>query len=145
MERSETRLEVRLSDVDAFGVVWHGRYISYFEAGRTDLLRRFGLSAAQLKEEGFFPAIVSFQCDLLSPARDEQSLVVRCWPEPSEAARLTLRYEIVREDDGELVVRGTTTQVLIDSRGVLLYRFPPAVKERVEALLSALDGGGESG
>ena len=85
MERSDTRIQVRLSDVDAFGVVWHGRYISYFEAGRTDLLQRFGLSAAQLKDEGFFPAMVSFQCDLLSPARDEQSLVVRCWPEPSEA------------------------------------------------------------
>ena len=49
---SETRVTVRLSEVDPFGVVWHGNFVSYFEVGRTRLLGRLGLSAARLKAEG---------------------------------------------------------------------------------------------
>lgn len=135
MPEFETCLKVRLSEVDPFGVVWHGRFISYFEAGRTDLLARFGLSAAQLREAGYFPAIVRYECDLLAPARDEESLIVRSWPERSEAARLALHYEITREAGGEIVAKGSTTQVLLDSRGVLLYRFPAEIQKSVDALL----------
>ena len=133
----ETRVTVRLSEVDSFGVVWHGRYVSYFEMGRTDLLKRFGLSAAQLRKAGYFPAIVQFRCDLLAPGREEETLLVRVLPERSEAAKLTLRYEIIREEGKEVVARGSTTQVLLDSRGVLLYKFPPEIREKVDALLQS--------
>lgn len=133
MELNEVQLKVRLSEVDSFGVVWHGRYVTYFEVGRTALLERFGLSAAQLREGGYFPAIVHLQCEMISPARDEQILRVRTRPEPSETAKLILSYEISREE-GAIVARGVTTQVLLDSRGVLLYRFPPDVQEKVDLL-----------
>jgi acyl-CoA thioester hydrolase len=137
MRGEETRVRVRLSETDLFGMVWHGRYVSYFEVGRTALLGRFGLSASRLHERGLHPAIVRFDCELLAPARDEEVLVIHCRPEACEAAKLVLRYEITRESGGEVIARGSTTQVLLDSRGVLLYRFPPDIQEQVDKLLSS--------
>ena len=135
MRFHETPLRVRLSEVDAFRVVWHGRYVEYFEVGRTDMLEGYGLTAAGLGEAGFFPAVVRMECDLLSPARDEDRLVIRSRPERHDSAKLTIRYEIVRQGSGEAIARGRTTQVLLDERGVLLYEFPEAIASRVQTLL----------
>ena len=132
-----TPVEVRLSEVDAFGVVWHGRYVEYFEVGRTDLLRRHGLSAADLRASGYFPAVVHLECDLLATAHLEERLIVRSRPIREETAKLSIQFEIGRAEGAEIVARGRTTQVLLDSRGVLLYRFPEGVAEKVEALLAA--------
>lgn len=139
MDHHETRLVVRLSEVDAFGMVWHGRYWAYCEVGRTDLLKRHGLSASQLREAGYHPAIVRMECDLLAPAREEEVLVVRTHPVRSDAAKLEIRYEIARGDGGEPVARASTTQVLLDSRGVLLYKFPPDIGEKIESLLGSFE------
>jgi len=50
MRYHETPLQVRFHEVDTYGVVWHGHYIGWFEAGRNDLTERFHLGPLQLKE-----------------------------------------------------------------------------------------------
>jgi acyl-CoA thioester hydrolase len=139
VDHHETRVTVRLSEVDSFGMVWHGRYWAYCEVGRTDLLRRHGLSAAQLREGGYHPAIVRMECDLLAPAWEEEILIVRTRPVRSDAAKLEIRYDVIREDGRETLARASTTQVLLDGRGVLLYRFPPEIGERIESLLGTFE------
>ena len=40
MKYHETSLQVRFYEVDAYGVVWHGHYVGWFETGRNDLTQQ---------------------------------------------------------------------------------------------------------
>lgn len=42
----------RYSETDQMGVVYYGNYAAYFEVGRVELLRKLGVSYAQLEADG---------------------------------------------------------------------------------------------
>ena len=41
---SEIEIDIRFSETDAMGVVWHGNYLKFFEDGREAFGKEFGLS-----------------------------------------------------------------------------------------------------
>ena len=49
---AEARVRVRYAETDQMGVVWHGNYILYFEAARTEALRACGGSYRELEARG---------------------------------------------------------------------------------------------
>ena len=44
-------LRVYFEDTDAGGVVYHSRYLNFFERARTELLRTSGVSMTELKND----------------------------------------------------------------------------------------------
>ena len=135
----ETPLRVRLSEVDSFGVVWHGNYVKYFEVGRTDLAREFGLTAQAIKDLGYFPPVVAFSCKCMESAKDDDELTIRTRPRPLiEAAKISFDHEVCR-NDGTVLARGHTTQVILDERNVMLYHLPDEIRSRLERLIDSLE------
>ena len=56
---NRTRVKVRFSEVDSMHIVWHGRYVSYFEDGRESFGLEFpGLGYMDIYENGFTAPIV---------------------------------------------------------------------------------------
>jgi acyl-CoA thioester hydrolase len=47
--RSSSTVRVRYAETDQMGVAYHGNYFAWFEVGRTDLLRQFGLTYKELE------------------------------------------------------------------------------------------------
>lgn len=67
-------------DTDAGGVVYHARYLHFFERARSDWLRRLGFAQRELREtEGCLFAVTRMALEFLSPARldDELEITVR--------------------------------------------------------------------
>ena len=54
---------VRFSDVDAMGVVWHGRYANLFEQANEEIGRSCGLSYDDFKRERLLAPIVQLHVD----------------------------------------------------------------------------------
>jgi acyl-CoA thioester hydrolase len=52
------RLRVRFAETDAMGVVHHGRYLPYLEAGRVEFLRHLGHPYTAWREEGIDAAVL---------------------------------------------------------------------------------------
>ena len=50
--------EVRFSEVDSMGVVWHGHYAMYFEDAREAFGAKYGLEYLMMYGKGFLPARV---------------------------------------------------------------------------------------
>ena len=50
----------RYSETDQMGVVYYGNYAAYFEVGRVELLRKLGISYAQLEADGTMLPVVHF-------------------------------------------------------------------------------------
>lgn len=51
-------------DVDSLKVVWHGRYVKYFEDARTALLEKIGCSYQKITEFGFALPVVSMDINI---------------------------------------------------------------------------------
>ena len=133
MRFHETRLQVRFNEVDSYNVVWHGHYVAWMEVGRNDLAGRFGMDAAQLTELGFLGPVVSLEVKYLSPARFKDEILVRTSLRPTETATLVFLNEIVTAD-GRRLATGVTTHALTDRQGVMQFRLPEVIAERLDNL-----------
>jgi len=88
MKYHETPLQVRFYEVDAYGVVWHGHYVGWFEAGRNDLTQRYQMGPLQLKERHLLAPVVDLNCQFKLPATFDRSLIIQTTMERTEVAKL---------------------------------------------------------
>jgi len=139
MRYHETPLQVRFHEVDSYSVVWHGHYISWFEVGRNDLTERFGLGPPQLREHPLLAPVVELTCQFKFPAVFGDRLLVQTTMERTEVAKLIFRYRVLHQEKGKVLSTGSTTHVLTDPAGTLLYRVPPDVLEKIEAMRRYLE------
>jgi acyl-CoA thioester hydrolase len=139
MKYHETPLQVRFYEVDAYGVVWHGHYIGWFEAGRNELTKHFQIGPLQLKEMNLLAPVVELTCQFKLPATFGDSLVIQTTMERTEVAKLIFHYRVLHKENGKLLATGSSTHVLTDLSGTLLYRVPPEVLERIEAMRAYLE------
>lgn len=138
MRYHETRLQVRFNEVDSYNVAWHGHYVAWMEVGRNDLAGRFGMDARQLAELGFLGLVVSLEIKYLRPARFKEEIVVRTSLRPTEAATLVFVNEIVAAD-GRKLATGVTTHALTDLNGVMQFKLPAVISERLDKMVQWLD------
>jgi acyl-CoA thioester hydrolase len=117
-------------DTDAGGVVYHARYLAFFERGRTEFFRERGLSVGELASAGRVFPVVHLEIDYRAPAVLDD--LVRVENEVLEVGRtsFTLGQKVVRALDGKLLAAGKVTLVCV-SPGMKAKRLP-------EELLSAL-------
>lgn len=123
--------DVRFPEVDSYGVVWHGHYVLYLEVARNALCAAAGITPADALRHGYKVPITRFELSLKRPARLDDRLEVRTTLRESEAAKLTLDYEIRRLLRRELLATGMTEQVLLNPSGELLLSLPVPVRELV--------------
>jgi len=139
MKYHETTIQVRFYEVDAYSVVWHGHYVGWFEVGRNELTEKFDMGPLQLKEKNLLAPVVELNCEYKFPATFGESLLVQTTMERTEVAKLIFHYRVLSQRDGKVLATGSTTHVLTDFNGNLLYRVPPEVLERIEEMRKYLE------
>lgn len=99
-------MRVRFVETDLMGIVHHGTYLTYFEAGRVDFLHRRGVSYEQWTREGIHLPVVEANLRYRKAARFDDRLVVvsTC----AELTRVTVRFTYRIERSGELLCEGFT-------------------------------------
>ncbi|MEE4331080.1 MAG: tol-pal system-associated acyl-CoA thioesterase [Wenzhouxiangella sp.] len=114
-------------DTDAGGVVYHARYLHFFERARSDWLRELGFPQQVLREESrrVF-AVTRMDTRFLAPARLEDELAVSVLVERLRAASVVFRQTARRLGDGELLATAEVHAACLDSDS-----FKPARAPRV--------------
>ncbi len=139
MRYHEIPLQVRFHEVDAYGMVWHGHYIGWFEVGRNGLTERFKMGPLQLKEKELLAPVVELTCQFKLPATFREPLIIQTTMERTEVAKLIFHYRVLHQENGKVLATGSTTHVLTDLKGNLLYRVPPDVLQRIEEMRKYLE------
>lgn len=111
-----TRIRVRLSETDAFGVVYYANYLVYFDVARLELLRRARVVELLSKEKLNFVA-ASATCNYLAPARFNDLLNLRVRVVGIGESSVTYGHEILRTKDSTKVATGRVIDVMVDSKG----------------------------
>jgi len=138
MRYHETSITVRFNEIDAYRVAWHGHYVAWMEIGRNALSGQFGLDAEQLSADGFLGPVVDMELKFLRPARFNDLVTIRTRLRPSETATLVFETVIVGPDNRKLLT-GLTSHALTDLDGVLQFRIPPLLAERLERMRAWLE------
>lgn len=111
----EIEFRVRYQETDAMGVVHHSNYLTWFEMGRTEMLRASGGSYRQMEEQGHFLVIYKAECKYSRPAKYDDLLRLRTTLTRVTAAKIEHQYEVFRGED--LLAQGHTVLACVDRRG----------------------------
>ena len=113
----DLEIRVRYQETDAMGVLHHANYLTYFEMGRTELLRAAGFTYKQIEADGLYMVIVRVECRYRRPARYDDLLRLRTTTKRATAARIDHEYQLYRGD--ELLAEAETTLACVDRQGAL--------------------------
>lgn len=129
MLSAEKSLEVRFSEVDMMGVVWHGAYPIYLEDAREAFGAKYGLSYHKYIEENIFAPIVDMHISYKRPLRYGATALVRITYRPTESAKIIFDYEIVDPKDNTVYLTASTVQVFMDRQYNLMWEAPAFYEE----------------
>lgn len=102
-------------DTDAGGVVYHARYLAFFERGRTEYLRDRGLSVLRLHEEGRLFPVVRMEIDFCYPARLDDMVRVQTELVTVGKSSFVMQQRLLRAADAKLLAEGQVTLVCVDT------------------------------
>jgi acyl-CoA thioester hydrolase len=117
---------VRFEEVDPLGIVWHGRYPSYFEDARVALGDLFGSGYMDLYQQGIAAPIRKMHLDYHRPLRFQEEFTIEGILHWSDAVRLNHEF-IIRNGAGEVATTGYTVQMLMDRQDNVLLVPPPSL------------------
>jgi acyl-CoA thioester hydrolase len=95
------------------GVVYHAHYLVWCEIARTDYIRRFGATYAQLEREGTMLAVTEANVRYLAGARYDDLITVEATLERVQSRLLTFSYQIYRDEPQPRALLATATTRLI--------------------------------
>ena len=113
----KTEIRVRYQETDPMGFLHHANYFTFFEIGRTELLRAMGTDYRRMEEEGLLVVVVKADCRYRRPARYDDLLKVRTTVNRVTPAKIEHEYLVLR--DGIHLATGRVVLALVDREGVV--------------------------
>lgn len=123
---SVTEIRVRFCETDLMGIVHHGSYLVYFEAGRVEWLRRRGVTYADWASEGVHLPVVEAHVGYKAPSRFDDLLRVETMLTELRSVSLKFVYTIRRGETA--IAEGWTRLACIDGAHKLL-RIPDPMRD----------------
>lgn len=92
-------IRVYYEDTDAGGVVYHARYLHFFERARTEFLRELQFSQQEmLADTGIAFVVRKASLDYRLPARLDDLLTVETEIESMSAAAINFKQTLIKQD-----------------------------------------------
>ena len=131
---TETPLIVRYAETDRMGVVHHSNYPIWFEAGRTDFIKKMGMPYSLIEENGAMLPLLELKCTFKSFARYEDEIVVRTHIKDHTGTRLLFHYEVCKAGESRVLTEGETLHVWTDSslKPVNIKKYRPEIHKLIE-------------
>ncbi len=114
---SQTSFIVRYAETDQMGVVHHSNYAVWFEAGRTDFIRKMGLPYSKIEENGAMLPL----------------LIVKTSIKDCTGTRLLFHYEVFKAGSDKPITEGETMHCWTDSslKPVNIKKFRPEIFDMI--------------
>jgi acyl-CoA thioester hydrolase len=112
-----TQVRVIYADTDKMGVVYHAKYLEYFEIARNELLREIGFPYKYLEERGVFLPLIEANIKYVRPAQYDDLLTIQTIiaQDPQKFLRFRISCEIYLA--GQLITSGQTVHVISSAQG----------------------------
>lgn len=100
-------------DTDQMGVVYYANYFTFFERGRTEMLRSVGFPYSRMEQLGFFLPVTEAKCRYFAPARYDDLVTLRSTV--LELGRVRLRIGTQVRLNDKVLVSGEVTLASVNT------------------------------
>ena len=121
-----TDIDVKFSEADPLGIVWHGHFIRYFEDGREAFGAAYGLRYLDLFRKDIVVPIIHIDCNYRRILRYGHTIRLETTYVDTPAAKLLFDYTITDLHTGERVANGNSVQVFMDRQSLELMLTLPS-------------------
>lgn len=112
----ESHITVRYAETDQMGIVHHSNYPIWFEIGRTEFLKKLGMSNSKIESLGILVLLSHMDCDFKSPAKYEDEIVIKTKIRKMTCVRIEFDYEVLNAEGDTLLVTGSTSHAWTDKQ-----------------------------
>ena len=130
-------IQLRYSDSDQMGVIYHANYFSFFEQSRTAFLKEVGFDYYKVEEDGIIFPVRDVSCTYLKAMRFGESTIVSTKLHKVTKIKITYYHE-VHNSEGELKATGYTTVISVDKESFNIIKMDEKLKDIYDAYLLLL-------
>lgn len=120
----EIEIRVRYCETDAMGFLHHANHFTFFEMGRTELLRAQGGNYRAVEESGLYLVVVKLECRYHAPARYDDLLRLVTRVDRVSPVKIEHSYRLYRGE--QLLATATSMLGCVDKDGKI-QRIPEAI------------------
>jgi len=126
-----SQIRVRYADTDKMQFVYNGKYLEYFEVGRTELLRNIGLPYLEIENAGFQLPLIEANLKYKKPAVYDDLLDIEATVNSPNSAKVHIEYKITNHETGDIICEGFTSHMFIHSKSKKPTRPPKIYVEKL--------------
>ena len=123
------KTKVRYGETDRMGVAYYGRYLDWFEMGRTELCRAYGKTYLEWEKEGILLPVVEAHCRYKTSLFYDDDIEILTSVKDLTNVSVVFLCQVVRCADGKLAAEGWTRHAFVDSSGKLLRKGNPLAEQ----------------
>jgi len=124
LPRIEHEVTVMFYDTDCAAVVHNLAYLRFIEEARTLMAEKMGMPLRHMVETGLYPVVLRTEIDYRSPGKVGERLLVRGGVSELGRVRFWVEFEIIRPEDGTILVTCRQSLALIRMPGAKAERLP---------------------
>ena len=125
--------KVYYSDTDAYGVVWHGAYLRWLEAGRVEWCELFGYTLPELTAKDILLPVTNMNVRFKQSAKLNEEIIIETEISKFNGLSVTFYQTIKSKETGKTLIEATFDVVAIsNSTGKLYRRMPQMLAEIFE-------------
>lgn len=119
-----TTYRVIYGDTDNMGVAYHANYLRWFEIGRTEMFRAWGLPYKAIEEKGIMLPVSEVLCKFVAPAHYDEVLVIETTLDTAVKGAVKFDYCIFGQESQKLLAKGYTKHACVNGQGKVVR--PPS-------------------
>ena len=132
--------KVYYADTDAYGVVWHGSYLRWLEAGRVEFCEQLsGRTLQELETNDVVLPVTNMNVKYKRSARLNDVVLIETEITKYNGLSVTFFQTVKSKETGKIFIEATFDVVAISaSTGKLYRRIPDIISESIEKELKCL-------
>lgn len=105
------------------GVVYHGNYAQYFELGRTEWLRKLGVTYKDMEISGIMLPVISLNCNFIKSAIYDDVLTIETFLKKEPLVKIEFDYKVTNQNN-EIICTGSSVLAFMNMKTMKPTRCP---------------------
>lgn len=127
-----TTVRVRYGETDKMGFLYYGNYAQYYEVGRVEMIRNFGISYKDLEDMGILMPVLEMHVQFVRPAYYDDVIKIRTILKQLPNGSDIIFHAELRNEEGKLLNTSEIKLAFVDASRMKKTGMPAVLAEKLK-------------